>query len=146
MTEPAARPNLLPVIIGIALTAALLAGLAWLSRERRAAEAGRAPQLAIVAPRRGDTIPTPAAVTFTSARPIELQPTGWGYDNLHLHADVNGVEIMPAAADITPQDSTYVWTFPDVRPGQFAVRLGWADEQHRPITAGASNIVTGIVR
>ena len=84
-------------------------------------------------------------VRFTSAQPIELRASGWGTGRLHLHAWVDGVEHMPAAADIRALDgNTYVWTLSNIQPSMTRLRLylAWSDAAHRPLPASATDTIT----
>lgn len=134
--------KLLPIAIGMALTGLLLATLAYLASARNQVESRAIPQLSITAPVAGAVLDSPLVIRFTSPEPIHLQPTGWGYRRLHLHAWVNGVEIMPAAADISMlQPGSYSWTLAGIAPGVRRLYVGWADMSHRPITPGGSDTI-----
>jgi hypothetical protein len=144
MTEP--QPvKLLPVIIGIVLTIILLAGLAYISNMRRNAPTA-APQLDILAPSANATVDSPLVIRFTSERDIRLGHNGWAAGNYHLHAHVNGVEHMPAAADLEQSGDQYAWTITAVPPGLIEIRLGWADMRHRAVVSGATDTVRATLR
>lgn len=139
--------KLLPIVVGMVLTGLLLATLAYLANARNEVESRAIPQLSITAPLSGAVIDSPLVIRFTSTEPIHLQPTGWGHRRLHLHAWVNGVEIMPAAADITvPEPGSYSWTLGATAPGVVRMYVGWADMSHRPITPGSSDTVNVQIR
>jgi hypothetical protein len=75
---------------------------------------------------------------FQTTRPLVLQPTGWGAGRFHLHALVNGMERMPAAADIVAlPDGGYQWLLSDL-PDSARVQLVWALPSHQRLTEGAS--------
>lgn len=137
--------RLLPVIIGIALTIVLLAGLAYISNMRRDV-ATTAPQLAILAPVSDAAVDSPLVILFTSERTIALGHNGWAAGSYHLHADINGVEHMPAARDITRNGDQYAWTIHAVPRGPIRIRLGWADMQHRAVVSGATDTVQAVIR
>ena len=139
------RTQIFPVIIGIALTGVLLACLAYAAKLRNAAEAETAPELTITSPVRGETVDSPLVIAFTSAHPLDLMETGWGHDAFHLHASVNGIEYMPAAADISAEGRTYRWTIPAPR-GLVRFHLGWADHMHRPLQTGMTDPLEATVR
>ena len=140
------RPNFLPVITGIGLTCLLLAALGYLANQRGKASRAGPPALGIVAPSEGMAIDSPLVIRFTSANPLDLRDSGWGHDKFHLHAVVNGVEIMPAARDIVRADSShYQWTIGGAR-GAATFHLGWADQAHRPLRQGATDTVTVTIR
>jgi hypothetical protein len=143
--QPAAPVRIAPVIIGIVLTIILLAGLAYISKLRRNAVT-HAPALAISAPLDGQPVDSPLVLRFTSAEPITLRAAGWGVAHYHLHAHINSVEHMPAAADIELVDGQYQWTLAVVPRGPLAIRLGWADLQHRAVVSGASDTIRTLLR
>lgn len=139
--QQSAAQSIRPVIIGIGITIVLLAGLAYLASARRDAGSD-VPALMIVSPQPGAQTDSPLTVRFKTAAPLSLQPTGWGTGELHLHARVNGVELMPAAADIEQTGEEFAWTMATVAKGRVEVRLGWADARHRELAAGASDTVS----
>jgi hypothetical protein len=143
--QPAAPVRIAPVIIGIVLTIILLAGLAYISKLRRSALT-QAPALVITAPLDGQPVDSPLVVRFTSAQPITLRTAGWGVAHYHLHAHINSVEHMPAAADIELLDGQYHWTLAAAPRGALTIRLGWADLQHRAVISGASDTVRTLLR
>jgi hypothetical protein len=144
MSAPPPR-SLLPVFIGIALTAVLLAGLAYLSSVRRNARP-IAPTLTILQPAPGAAVDSPLVVQFTSSAPLVLTPSGWTSGTWHLHARVNQLEYMPAAAEITTLDSSYQWVLPAVPRGAASIKLGWADQRHRETSIGSSDVVRTTIR
>lgn len=140
------RPSpVVPVAIGILLTAVLLAALGYLASQRRQAQSGP-PNLTLLGPARGQVVDSPLVIRFASGAPIRLTPNGWLAGRWHLHARVNGIEHMPAAADISASDSTYDWVVPAVPRGRASVRLGWADLRHREVTGGRTNEIDIVVR
>lgn len=143
MTGPPPR-TILPVIIGIALTAALLVVLGYLARLRRNAEPAT-PVLTILHPG-PEPVDSPLIVRFASTEPLELAPTGWVSGRWHLHARVNGAEYMPAATDLVSEDSIYTWTITAARRGAVAIQLGFANEQHREILSSRTAVVSTILR
>lgn len=146
MTEAPQSKSIAPVVVGIVLTMVFLAALAYVANKRQSEQAA-VPALEIVSPVSGASIDSPLVVTFGSSRPIELGPTGWGVAGLHLHAWVNDVQYMPAAADITAAgESRYRWSLPTVARGPLTIRLGWADAQHRPLSAGSTADVSASLK
>lgn len=141
MTEAEHRLNILPLIIGMALTGVLLAALAYAAKVRNAAEKEAAPEITISAPARGVAADSPLVIAFTAAHPLDLMPTGWGHGTFHLHASINGVEYMPAAADIVGRGAQYEWTIPNAPKGPIEFYLGWADHMHRPLQKGMSDTI-----
>jgi hypothetical protein len=144
-TDTRTGPNLLPVIIGIVITIILLTGLAYISKMRQNVPTS-APQLTLIAPLRNAVLDSPLVLRFTSARPISLGHSGWASANYHLHARVNGVEYMPAAADVEARNGEYLWTLPTVPRGPLRIRLGWGDQAHRAVTSGATDTIPAILR
>ena len=129
----------------MALTGVLLACLAYAARLRNAAELEMAPQLTINAPAQGTVTDSPLVIRFTAAHPLDLMKTGWGHDSFHLHASINGVEYMPAAADIVAQNREYAWTIHAPR-GPASFYLGWADHMHRPLQKGMTDTIHTTIR
>jgi hypothetical protein len=142
----APRLRIAPVLIGIGITIIFLVVLGYLAKHRAASEAQRAPHLSIVAPLDHAVVDSPLMIRFVSEQPIVLDSTGWGYGDLHLHAWVAGIQQMPAASDITRYDSTYTWRLPSIGRGDQWVHLGWADQQHRALSQGASDSILVTVR
>jgi hypothetical protein len=125
--------RLLPVLIGMALTVVLLAALGYLANLRRNA-ATAPPTLTVIAPTT-EPADSPLIIQFTSSAPLELTANGWVSSQWHLHARVNDVEYMPAAAEITTDGAGYRWTIPAVGRGPLSFHLGWADQAHREIAS-----------
>jgi hypothetical protein len=141
------RPSFLPVVIGITLTCVMLAALGYAASRRNAVNRAGAPLLTVVSPVDGAAADSPLVIRFTSARPIELRESGWGHANFHLHAMVEHVEHMPAAADIVAIDSLqYEWTIAATPSGPAHFVLGWADQAHRPVREGASDTVHVVIQ
>jgi hypothetical protein len=133
--------------VGIALggIAILVLGF-WLgTRERTPA----IPQLTLIEPRPGAVVERPVELIFDVHRSrMRVGPGGWGVGAIHIHAWVDGVEIMPAAADIEyiGAPARYRWRLPRVEPGERSIRIGWSDIQHRELGDGGSGTVEVIVR
>ena len=143
--QPNAAQSIRPVIIGIVITVVMLAGLAYIASARRNAGPA-APVLSILSPRPAARADSPLIVRFTTTAPLSLHPTGWGTGELHLHARLNGVELMPAAADIQQTGDTFAWTMATAPRGSLQVRLGWADVQHRELRSGGSDTISIILQ
>lgn len=134
--------------VGILMIAAaiVIATVQALRSEPPATPASNVPGIVVVAPQNGDTVGAPLAVRFRAGDRLALGPMGWASADLHLHAYVDGTEIMPAAADIVPQDDgSFVWRIP-VTPGTRTFEMGWAGMQHGAIPDGASEPVTVHIR
>ena len=109
-------------------------------------EDGEIPAITLLAPLQGDTVSAPIIAHFRAGDRLELGPMGWASDDLHLHAYVDSVEVMPAAADIEVNaDGTYTWHIP-AESGAHSLQLSWAGMHHGSITAGASEVVHIVVR
>lgn len=106
-----------------------------------------APRLELVSPVDGDSLSLPIEVRFRSAEPLSMQPGGWGARNFHLHIEAAGAELMPGPTDIRPASTDeYIWTIPNLPFGKATLRLFWADAAHRPVTDGASNSASIVIR
>jgi hypothetical protein len=139
MTDNPQRRSIAPVVTGIFFTVALLAFIGYAASKRRAAEADTVPQITVLTPSSGAVVDSPLVVRFVTSHPISLQSGGWGYGRFHLHAWIDGVAHMPAAADIQPAgDSLYEWTFTSYTPTGGQLSLGWADQAHREWPSGSS--------
>ena len=145
----ASRPpvrRVMPVVIGIALTCVFLALLAYLG-QRRSSQQPVILQLTILSPRAGETVDSPLIVRFAASHAVSLMPTGWGFERLHLHAWIDGVAYMPAAADIRAADGAlHTWTIASARRGARQIQLGWADAAHRELSVGRSDSVKVLIR
>lgn len=140
MTEQPGKPDALPIstIVGILMAgiAVLVLGL-WLGRDGIGGEP-QIPTIALEAPSAGAVVDSPLVVRFRTSRLLKA-PEGWRSGRMHLHADVDGVEVMPAAADIQRlDDGSYAWALPLLAPGQHRLRLRWSDPQHQPVEEGAT--------
>lgn len=125
------------VVIGTVQTLRPVAG---------AAPGSDAPPVVLLSPTTGDTVASPIRLRFTAGDRLGLGPMGWASDDLHLHAYVDGREIMPAAADIAAaDDGTFSWTLP-LEPGVRRIQLQWAGMDHGAVTSGRSSEVTVLVR
>jgi len=140
------RSSVLPAVIGIAVTCVFLLVVGYVA-QRRMVQQDAVPQLTITTPLANAAVDSPLAVRFTTAQPIALSPSGWGYGALHVHAWVNDVQYMPAAADIRPVgERTYELTLPAVpRRESLRVRLGWANAAHAGLSQGSSQDVPLVV-
>ncbi|MEX0907170.1 MAG: hypothetical protein WD054_02480 [Gemmatimonadota bacterium] len=123
--------NRTPAVIGFLLAGAAILALGFCPGLRQAAPGGGAvPRLQITAPLDGDSVPSPISLVFRTAAALRLGATGWAADDLHLHAIVDGVEYMPAAADIAVAESSFVWLLPHLQPGARRIHLTWAARHH----------------
>ena len=108
--------------------------------------AGEIPAITLLTPQPGDSLSAPIIAHFRAGDRLELGPMGWASDDLHLHAYVDSVEVMPAAADIEENaDGTFTWHIP-AESGAHTLQLSWAGMHHGSITDGASEVVHIVVR
>jgi hypothetical protein len=126
MTEPRNRT---PAIIGFLFAGALILAAGFLASRGTRSEPGAVPPLRIVAPA-ADTVANPVVLEFSTPAPLTLTAAGWTARDMHLHLMLDGVEIMPAAADITATDSTFLWRLPPLEPGRHTLFLTWAGRHH----------------
>lgn len=92
------------------------------------------PALRLVSPVDGDVVQAPLTLTFLSEVPLAPGPSGWGTSGYHLHAMIDGVELMPGPSDvIRGTDGQYRWTIPMAVTGEKSIRLFWSDANHLPV-------------
>ena len=128
------------------VTGIVVAAVQALRPEPSSAAAGDVPAIEVIAPQPHDTVDAPIAVHFRAGDRLALGRMGWASDDLHLHAYVDGAEIMPAAADIEARsDGTFVWRIP-AAAGERTLELSWAGMQHGSLREGASGEVRIVVR
>lgn len=133
-------------IVGFLAAGALILGLGFCLGGREPS-AGTIAPLRIQAPATGDTVANPVVITFATPAALQLDATmGWSADEMHLHAMVDSVEVMPAAADITPlADTLFAWRLPVLPRGQSRIHLTWAGRHHGNL-AGVSDTIHVHVR
>lgn len=99
-----------------------------------------APPVTIIEPADGDAVGSSITLVFETPARLQLYPSGWAAGRLHLHAIVDGIEIMPAAVDIEAVGrNRFTWKLPAQRPGPRTIRLEWATPDHQPVEAGGSS-------
>jgi hypothetical protein len=149
--RPAAPPAPPPpisargVFIGTVILAALLLGFAWWANQaglRGAAAARTAPDIVLLAPHDGAVVQGAVDLLFGTDADLRRGPGGWEARGFHIHAEVDGVELMPGPNDVTRlDDNRYSWHIRPLAPGAHAVRLFWSDRDHREVAEGASRTV-----
>jgi hypothetical protein len=122
--------NRTPAIIGFLVAGALILIAGFLAGLRDDSGNSGVPPLSVLAPADGDSVRNPVALEFVTPAALRSGIDGWTADDLHLHLMVDDVELMPAAADITPADSAFVWRLPPLDPGSHRLYLTWAGRHH----------------
>lgn len=88
----------------------------------------------LLEPSDGQVVSGPVAVVFRTPRALEIGPGGWGTGEHHLHLEMDGIELMPRAADLERlSEGVYRWTLPPPPEGTRTLRLLWSGPDHRPI-------------
>jgi hypothetical protein len=97
------------------------------------------PTIELLKPASGAILTEPLAVDFRVDGDLIQQPSGWGVAGQHVHLQLDGLELMPSAADIEQRPSgSYRWRVGRLEAGPHRLRLFWSDAQHRPVEAGGS--------
>ncbi|MEX2571460.1 MAG: hypothetical protein WD737_09135 [Gemmatimonadota bacterium] len=131
---------------GMMLIAVLLLIFGGAGDTEQAVE-GTPPQMRLLSPADGDTVPSPVQLHFESDAPLSVQPGGWGAAGFHIHAEVDGREAMPGPADIRrAADGSYVWSLAAVPAGERALRLLWSDGQHAPVGSGSDAPISVVIQ
>ncbi len=147
--SPSGQRPLAPTIILLLVVGGILLGIGlWTGgNDHAAAPPAPAAALTIIEPADSATVAAPLEVTFSTTAPLRLTPMGWQAEHLHLHAIVDGTEIMPGALDIRALgDDRYRWRLKSVVAGSHDIRLVWARPDHRSIPEGASADVSFTVK
>ncbi|MDQ3308804.1 MAG: hypothetical protein M3497_01615 [Gemmatimonadota bacterium] len=106
------------------------------------AQLSPAQPLVLAEPRNGATVSNPVELLFTTGAALTQTPMGWGAESLHLHAAVNGQDVMPAGPEITSLGSErYRWMLRLPGPGNYTLRLFWSGPDHAPLAEGASEAI-----
>lgn len=105
------------------------------------------PAIELLHPVAGASVAGPLAVLFRVESELVRQPSGWGVDGLHLHLQLDGLELMPAPADVEAMPGgAFRWTVGPLEPGPHSLRLFWSDGAHQPVEGGESRTVDIRVR
>jgi hypothetical protein len=92
------------------------------------------PVVEIVAPADGAVLSGPLEVVFRVPARLSMRPGGWGVGDFHLHLSLDGVELMPATADLEPVgEGEYRWRVGRLEPGTHPLHLLWSGRDHRPL-------------
>ena len=102
------------------------------------AETVSVPAITLIEPAADAIAVGPVPVVFEVPVRLRQGPSGWHAESLHLHARVDGIEVMPAADEIQPLGGNrYRWML-SLPPGRHTLRLSWSDPNHAPLPDGAS--------
>ncbi len=129
-----------PTILLLLIAGVILLGIGlWTGGNDHPAAPAAAAALTIVEPAESATVVAPLDITFATTAPLRLTPMGWQAGQLHLHAIVDGAEMMPGALDVRAAgDGRYRWRLKGVGTGPHDIRLVWARPDHHAIPEGAS--------
>lgn len=131
--------RLLGIIGGGMLLLAVVAGIASLLGGESASTSF---PLELVSPRNGEPAGNPVELVFTTAAPLTQTPMGWGTESLHLHAAVNGQDVMPAGSELTSLGGErYRWRLRVPGRGDYTLQLFWSGPDHAPLAEGASDVI-----
>lgn len=133
-------------LLGLLGAAMLVLALVVLIRGGAEDDGGRPlappPAVRLLEPAAGATLDAPLAVVFEVDREMERMSSGWGVEGYHIHLQLDGLELMPASADIEPRgDRTYRWSVGPLEPGEHRLRLFWSDANHAPVEGGESEAI-----
>lgn len=104
------------------------------------------PSVELLRPKTGDTLQI-VELEVRSGAPLAAQPGGWGSGGYHLHAELNGREIMPGPADIRRSSpDTYIWALPALAAGTHRISLFWSDASHLPVEGTATPTTSFVIR
>ena len=145
MNDP--RPDRTPAIIGFLVVGAIILGASFFVSTRTDDAFDDVPPIAIAAPSSGDSVANPVTLTFRTTDELAFDSAmGWMAGDLHLHAMVGPLEIMPAAADIADADSVYTWRLPTLGTGTHRLYLTWAGRHHGNLRGQADTVLIHVTR
>jgi hypothetical protein len=128
------------VILGVLLL--LFALWANHAGQRAGAEARGAPGLVLLEPRDGEVVTGPIGLVFETAAELRRGPAGWESGGFHVHAEVDGLEVMPGADDIIRLgDGRFRWVLRPLPPGARELRLFWSDQRHQEVEGSGSPVI-----
>ncbi len=145
-SHPGAPRPLTPTIVVLFVVGAILLiiGL-WTGGGggQRAHSVAQPDSLVIVAPTDSATLPAPLAITFATRAALRAGPMGWQAGAYHLHALLDGQDLMPGVQDVRAAGAgQFRWTMKNVPAGAHTIRLVWARPDHRSIPEGASQEIS----
>jgi hypothetical protein len=130
---------------GMLLMAAVLLVTSAIGAISRAGapSSGPLPELTLHSPVDGALVNAPLTLRFEGGAALAQMRGGWGAGEYHLHAEIDGREVMPGPRDIRPVGGgLHEWTFGRIESGEYTLRLYWSDTAHRPVSDGATAPVT----
>ena len=140
-------PSRTPAIIGFLIAGALILGLGFFGNRIGTGGDDALPALRIAAPVDGDSVANPVIIRFTTPADLELhEGMGWMAGELHLHAMVDGAEIMPAAADIRPSADGWEWRLAPLEAGPRTLHLTWAGRHHGNLAGPTDTVRIHVIR
>lgn len=147
--SPAQPPPAL--IVAFILGGALILGFGFWSGGRERGSKGAAdaapPGIVLIEPGAGAVHRGAVPLLFETTQSLRLTPAGWGAGDAHLHAMVDGVELMAGRGDLEEVGPRrYQWTLRRLEPGSHEIRLFWSGADHRPLPDGASAAVVVEIR
>lgn len=98
------------------------------------------PAIAVLEPRDGAELSGRVALVFDAGTPMRQGPAGWvAAGRYHLHALVDGTEVMAAPDEVQPLGGTrYRWTLPPLPAGERRITLRWSGPDHRTLEEGGA--------
>ena len=127
---------------GLLLLALIVAITSLIRGSSSEAQAVPAQPLVLAEPRSGASVQNPVELIFTTPVPLTQTPMGWGAESLHLHAAVNGQDVMPGGPEITSLGGErYRWMLRVPGLGDYTLQLFWSGPDHAPLAEGASDVI-----
>jgi hypothetical protein len=125
-------------VLGFVVAGVLLLVIGfWTAQRQQNPPADAVPVVTLLSPASDTTVGGALTVHFKTSAPLRLGPAGWAAGRYHLHALLDGVELMPGATDIRQvEGGGYTWAVTPVRPGVF--QLLWARPDHTRVSQSAS--------
>jgi hypothetical protein len=143
-------PRRTPAIIGFLVAGAVILGASFFVTSIGTIGGDSyddVPRISITAPASGDTVTNPVTLLFDTPGDLAFDPAmGWMAGDLHLHAMLGSVELMPAAADIAVAGAAWTWRLPRLDTGTHRLYLTWAGRHHGNLRGQTDTIVINVVR
>ena len=146
------RPrSLVPIVGSFLVGGAFLLIVGFWAGSRRG-ESGEARvdaprQIVLLEPDSAATFDGEVPLVFETSQALHFMRDGWMAGRAHLHAYIDGVELMPDRDDLEEiGERRYRWVITGLAPGPHEIRLVWSGPDHRPLAAGGSRPVLIEVR